>query len=455
MVDTISPHVEIEARYPHLGLAYLVSSVRQKLPEHKIQFRIVNSHVYRSAEQFQPNLVGITSVSQNFMIAKAYTSYFARQGIPVILGGVHISVLPQSLPGDVVVACLDEGEVTFVEILKAIISDDLGAKTLAGISGIAYWEDSKLKVTDKRPLITDLDALPLPARDLLDIRQHAHIFSSRGCPYRCNFCVSSRFWDKVRFFSAEYVVTEIDYLVREFDVNTITFYDDLFAANRERLEQIVRFLENRKLLGKVRFSGSCRANIVDTELARLLSRMGVVSVGMGLESGDKDTLRYLKGENISPEDNRRAVRELKKVGIAVGGSFIIGSPNESREQILRTYDFIRKSRLDTVIVNLLTPFPGTPIWDYAKKKGLVSEDGFDFSRLDVNVYRQPEKAIIMSEVLTQDEILLLYRIGRRMRFWMNLKRVWRHPMRRDFPRVAFGILREFFHNLIRNRKKTI
>jgi magnesium-protoporphyrin IX monomethyl ester (oxidative) cyclase len=453
MVDAITPQVEIEARYPHLGLAYLVSCVRQKIPEHKIEFRIVNNDVYRSAKQFRPDLVGISSVSQNFMIAKAYAAHFAKQGIPVILGGVHISVLPQNLPGDAVVACLDEGEETFVEILKVILNDDLRAGTLAGIPGIAFWEDGKLQVTNKRPLIAILDELPLPARDLLDVRQHAHIFSSRGCPYRCSFCVSSRFWDKVRFFSAEYVVTEIDYLVREFDVTTITFYDDLFAANRERLEQIVLLLEKRKLLGKVRFSGSCRANIVDAELAGLLSRMGVVSVGMGLESGDEDVLRYLKGGNISLEHNRRAVRELKKVGIAVGGSFIIGSPNESREQILRTYDFIRECNLDTLIVNLLTPFPGTPIWDYAKNRGLVSDDMLDFSRLDVNVYRQPEKAIIMSEVLTQDEILLLYRIGRRMRFWTNLKRVWRHPMRQDLPKIAFDILREFLSNLLRRRKR--
>jgi radical SAM superfamily enzyme YgiQ (UPF0313 family) len=442
LVNAINPNVEVESRYPGLGLAYLVSSVRKELPEANIEFRISDSAIIEEIESFRPKLVGISSVSQNFNIAKKYAEFCENQGIPVIMGGIHVSELPECLPGSTIVACRHEGEHTFVKLIKAFLDEKFSPEFLTDIPGISFWKNGLLTHNEDGTTIEDMDQLPMPARDLLNIRSHTYMFTSRGCPYRCAFCASTRFWSQLRFFSAEYVVHEIESLVRDYKVNMISFFDDLFIANTPRLEEIIRLLDKRQLLGKVRYTCSCRANMIDNQTVQLLSKMGVVSVGMGLESGDDETLQFLKGKSAKVTKNTQAINILKKAKIAVNGSFVIGSPQETREQIMRTYDFIRHSKLDLFDIYLLTPYPGTPIWAHAVENNLVSNNMADWSCLDVNIYRFPERAIILSEILDRKEVIDLYKKFRRLRFRRNLRKVVNHPMMRDVPRMSLNLLRE-------------
>jgi len=451
LINSLNPNVEVEGRYPSLGLGYLASSARKALPGERLEFLVADKDIRKAADGFRPHLAGISSVSQNFDIAKARAAYFAAKGIPVVMGGVHASALPETVPDGVAAACLGESEDTLVDIIRAMLGGGLTPGALSGIPGIAYRDGGRLAYTEARPQKADMDTIPMPARDLLDIRPHTYMFTSRGCPYRCTFCSSSRFWDKLRFFSAEYVVDEIGTLVRDHGVTMISFFDDLFVANFKRVEEIVVLLEKRGLLGKVRYTCSCRANVVKPELAALLKRMGVVSVGMGLESGDDDVLRYLKGGQISVAQNHRAVDILKGAGIAANGSFVIGSPDETREQVMRTYSFIKESRLDLFDVYLLTPFPGTPLWEDAKARGLVTDNMDDWSRLDVNVYRDPGKAVIMSGTLSREEVIALYKKFRRLRLVRNAVKVLGHPMKKDIPRMAWRLLVERVSGLVRPR----
>jgi radical SAM superfamily enzyme YgiQ (UPF0313 family) len=448
LVNAVNPDVEVEHRYPNLGLGYLVASVRAQFSDLDVTFKIADRNIQREVICFGPHLVGISAVSQNYTRALLLADWLAARKIPVIFGGIHITNCPETLPRTAVAACLGEAEHTFPELVKLFLSDTLTPGLMHNIPGVCFWDGETLVKTRPRPLIPDMDSIPFPARDLLPIRSHTYMFTSRGCPYRCTFCSSSRFWDKLRCFSAEYVVNEIESLVRNHHVTMISIFDDLFVADIVRLKAIIQLLYVRNLLGKVKFTCSCRANLVDHALAVLLAKMGVVSVGLGLESGDEEVLQYLKGGNISVADNFKAINLLKDAGIAVNASFIIGSPLETAAQIVNTYNFIKTSRLDLFDIYLLTPYPGTPVWDYARTRKLVSSDMTDWSVLDVNAYRAFHKAIILSETLSRRDIRQFYDKFRSLRLWRNLTKIISHPMRRDIPIMAWNMLKERFYRFI-------
>ena len=438
-VDVIS---EVESRYPGLGLAYLASSLKSHFGENYFDFKIMERgnevEVKKQISSFKPDIVGISSVTQNYNLAKNYAEYAQSQGIPVIIGGVHISMLPESLSEYMDVACLGEGEKTIVELFELFIrKGGFPKEELKNIKGIAYREKGGVLIkTEITPLIQKLDEIRRPSRDLLDIGKHSYIFSSRGCPYRCSFCASSRFWNTVRLFSAEYVVKEIKELYEKYDVKVISFYDDLFIISPQRLADMTVLLKKEGLHGKIKFTCSCRSNLVNDNTVKLLKDMGVVSVGLGLESGCPRILNYLKGESTSVEHNINAVKILKEKGIAVNASFVIGSPDEKESEMMETYDFIKKNRLDLVDIYVLMPLPGTPVWQYALDRNLVSKD-MDWSKLNVNFEMNYKRSIVVSEIYTREQIYNFYKRFRRLRLYINFKNIWRSPFLMDLPRYAF------------------
>lgn len=446
LINAVNKSVEVENRYPHLGFGYLISYARKNLPHYDLEFKVIEGEMYSNPDDFIPDIVGISSVSQNFNIAQKLSEFYGSRGIPVIIGGIHITVLPESLPRSALAGCIGEGEQTFAEILQLFHEGKLQEK-IGGAAGLVYWKGSELIYTATRRPLDNLDEIPLPERSHMKIGSHAHMFTSRGCPYRCVFCASTRFWDKLRFHSAEYVANEIEFLYTNYHVKIISFFDDLFVANFERMKMLKDILEEKHLLGKIKYTTNCRANLVTVELAKLLKSLGVVSIGLGLESGDAETLRFLKTGNVTVEQNHQAINIIKSEGIFANASFVIGSPNESEKQVMATYRFIKNSRLDLFDIYFLTPYPGTPIWDIALKKGIVSNDMPDWSRLDVNAYRDFNKVVFVSEKIPHRRLIELYQKFRLLRFLRNFIKVWRHPLLHMVPRVAFMMCYDFFRRL--------
>lgn len=441
LVSVVNPASEIEKRYPDLGLGYIAAQIKNNF-QTKVEVKIINKGFEAELSEYKPDIIGIRTVSQNYGIAKKIASQANAVGIPVLIGGVHISVLPQSLDPHMTIACLDEGEETIVELMELFLDKrKFSSPDLANIDGIGFWDGDRLVLTARRQPIADLDTIPLPARELLEINRHTYMFTSRGCPYRCRFCSSSAFWDKLRFFSADYVVNEIGILVEDYKVDFVSFFDDMFISNIPRLQSIATGLERSGLLGKVKFSCSCSAPNITDEVAQLLKKMNIVSVGMGLESGSDKTLRYLKGQAFKVEKNRQAVEILKKHGIAANASFVIGSPEETVNDILETYKFIKETPISLVDIYVLTPYPGTKIWEYAIDHNLVSED-MDWELLNVNFEVNYKKAIILSQTLSRETIYDLYKKFRRLRLWRNLKNIWSHPFLIDLPKVAYNMFKE-------------
>lgn len=434
-LDCWHTQLQFENASEQLGLLYLAASLRQAFGPNQFEIRIADRDVEENLNQFKPDLMGISAVTKNFGIAKRYAQMAKSSGVNVIVGGVHISAIPSSLTRDMDVGVIGEGEETIVDLMALYEREGSfkNKKALSEIQGIAYQNEGHIHVTQARPPIKPLDKMPFPARDLSD-NPTKGILTSRGCPYNCCYCSSRAFWHKVRYHSPDYVIGELLEIVEKFRVNHISIYDDLLTSNRKRFRTLVDGIEAEGINKKVTFNCNARANEVTDEVAGLLKRMGVKDVFLGIESGCPRVLEYLKGGNVSVEQNRRAVKTLKKHGIGCTAGFIIGSPNETQEEILTTLDFVRKLNLDDLYIFVLTPLPGTPVWEYALAKGLVSEDmEWDVLRQEFGEIR--EKAVILSEKLTRDELYDLYQAFVRCRSRFNARRARRERFRRFLSRV--------------------
>ena len=441
-VNATDSKSEVENRYRPLWPAYLAAYAERELKDRSITFRYMTGALADELVRFGPDIVAISTVTQNYVEAVRYARLARDHGSSVVIGGVHISKVPTCLTPEMDVGVIGEGEATFAELLRLHLEHgEWRADHLAFVEGIVFRSGGELVSTPLRPLLA-ADEIPHPKRSLVGYRRHDYMFTSRGCPFRCVFCASSRYWGgDVRWSSVEHVMEEMQELV-DHGVRMISFYDDLFVANKNRLQQLAERTAASGLSRRVQCTCSARANTVTPEVVDALKRMNVVSVGMGLESGNDRVLKSLKGA-VSTRDNSRAINLLKDSGIQANASFVIGAPDETEDEVLQTYRFIRESRLDFVDVYVLTPLPGTPMWEEAARRHLVSED-MDWRRLNINFETNADQAVIVSEQLSREQIVRLYRKFRRLRTWRILKALPGSPWLRDLPRVGWNLLREYW-----------
>lgn len=370
-----------------LGLAS-ISAYLKKYGGYQ-DIRLLDSNcedIYRS---FEPtDVVGISAVTQDINRAIDFASFIKSQySIPIILGGVHISTY-KKLPEIFDVGVIGEGEETMLELMNA---DDFSHERLKGIKGICYNEGETTVFTEQRELIADLDKIPPPDREIANLNYYLkrrqiipyHVgrsltmISSRGCPFNCVFCSTRVHWRKFRGFSAERVIEEIEILSEKYHAEIIHIFDDLFIADKKRLAEIHHEIIKRGINRRVKFMCLVRSDMLDDPTMKMLKEMNVVVTGIGMESGCEKMLDYLKRRTTTIDKNRYAIELSHKYGIPTMGSFMLGNPGETEQDLLKTLDFIRGYRYSPYLAPLSyvsTAFPGTEFWDYGKKKGINVED---------------------------------------------------------------------------------
>ena len=405
-----------ETYFKPLGLGYIKSFVSRSLPSIEIKIFEDVDKLIRSS----PDCVGISVSTENFSLALKYVEEIKkRTKCPIILGGVHISLLPESLPKNTI-GCIGEGEETVKELLELLLKEkSFPENELYNVKGIVFWNsEGKLVRTPLRDLIRPLDSIPFPDRQALGIRGHVenlYIFTSRGCPYKCKFCVSRVHWNKYREFSAQYVIAEIEFLIKNYCVKKITFFDDLFIVNRERLREIADLFVSKGL--NIDVFCAVRANLVDDELCGLLKKIHVNQVTFGAESFSEPVLKALKDGSVTVEQNQNAINLLNQHGISVNCSIIFNSPEQSRDDIITTWKALfhnlKDKKLNKIGWGMLRPYPGSYYWDLAREKNLVSVDMNwdkfkDFSNFHMNDNISPEELNeVMDEWDTKCNVLSL------------------------------------------------
>lgn len=423
VAQSINEETYKELAFP-IGLCYL-ASYAEKYCNSELDIRLYDGTV--KAEEIDADIVGISSMSRYIPRAAALAAELKKRGqCTVIIGGPHITALPHTLNEAFDVGVIDEGEATFLELLKVYsVHRSLPPRILADIKGISHHSGNDVKVTEPRPHIEPLDTIPYPARHLWNIKDKVKwIASSRGCPYQCAFCGLAR--SKYRKFPADYVLQELMEMKDRYGIKAAIFQDDLFIADKRRLKEIVDLIVKHRLHEELSFMVSLRADLIDETVLELLKAMNVTNIFMGIESGSQKVLNFLKNLTISVAEMQNAIDLCHRYTIQIEGSFIIGSPMEKPEDIEATYNFIYNNytagKLDMIAVYILTPFPGTRVWQMAKERGLVDDD-MDWSRLNLFTIDEfsPERFIYLNEKMPVEQFSLYVEAFRKLLLTVNRK----------------------------------
>lgn len=347
----------------------------------------------------KPDIVGITCNSGNMDTARILVSRMKRQGLTVILGGSHPTVLPEqsiSYTGADMVA-IGEGEQTFVSAMNALSSE---GGSLPDIPSLAWKAHGNIAVNPRGSLIDAIDELPIPDRSFIDRSRYFGevIMTGRGCPFDCAYCASRNIWGKrVRLRSVGSIIEELSTLrdsARSEGAATsrdmpatelrasedprpgrwvVKVVDDTFTVSRKRTLEVLEQIIARGL-NCFEFTGGVRADTLDEALVEKMREANFRRVTLGVESGSPRILKMIrKGE--TNEDVKRAVSLLREAGIKSHAFFMIGLPDETPEDIELSKRLIMEARPDHVEINMVTPYPGTDIFNK-----LMAEDPADIDR---------------------------------------------------------------------------
>ncbi len=394
----VSSGEDIASIQAPLGIAYVAAYLEEK----GFKVGIVDApalnmgveEIIKCVENEKPAAVGISALTPNFHRA-AELAEKIKEECPktlVILGGQHATIMKDKILREH--RCFDivvygEGELTACELMELVKKRKLSAEHLKKVKGIVFRNRNKIEITKPREPIQNLDSLPFPARHLLPMDRYlpmpnhykrkpvANMITIRGCPFQCTFCsAKAAFGQKRRYLSPERVIAEIKHLKKEYGIREISFWDDMLTANKEWINEICDTIINEKI--DITWTCSARVDSVNPELLKKMKKAGCWSVFYGIESGSQELLDNIK-KGITLEQIRDAVKWTKEAGIEIRGSFMLCLPGETPELARKTIEFAKELDVDYAQFSLTTPYPGTELYETAKKYGHLKEEYDKFS----------------------------------------------------------------------------
>ncbi len=440
---------------PTMGLAYLAANLLQHGYEvevldilaegysneevHKEQNVLVYGlplqKVIERVRRAAPDLIGMSvlfssGAMEAHRICKALKDEFP--GLPIVLGGQHPTGAPYEVmkDGSIDYVMLGESDLTFVSLLDALN----GKLPLASVIGLVYREGDEVRNTlaGVKPVYEGagynyylardsgipmkLDELPRPAWHLfpmasywnVDVRisggdaageRYAVMMSTRGCPHVCYYCTSplQSGYKGYRRRSNDAVVAEIHWLIQEFGVEEVMFFDDNFFVSVPRAKELVRLIA--KEFPRTMFSvpGGTEVNALDDEMIDLLAAANFYKLTLNIESGNQEIQNALIDKKVKLHRIPQLVQRLRDRGIETKAMLMIGFPGEKRASIERTVQLAKSLDVDDFFLSIVAPLPGTPLWDETKEKGLFIEGS------SLNTVRYSNSTITLPD-LTPEEL---------------------------------------------------
>ncbi len=377
------------AEQPPLSLLYLAAYVRQFGHQVYVCDDPVGDDFVQMLDAIKPDLVGVSSPTCGITRGYSMANYAKQKGYYTVMGGQHVSALPE--------------EPLRYNVCDAVVVGE-GEQTLLKLV------ENHEKGIIKGEYIKDLDTLPVPAFDLISTDFYTNVrrrvgnslysfvdvldkclslMSSRGCPFSCPYCrnMSLAFGYPVRYKSAEKTVEEFKFMAEKLGVNAITFLDDDFVINKPRLTKICELLQDNK---KVYWGCNSRVTDVNKDMLEMLTQAGCVQLAFGIESGNQRILTDILHKQATVEQAKEAVSLCHEFGVVVQSNFMIGSCTETENEMMDTLKFMRLNKIDGGIGTSATiPFPGTGMWKWCEENGKLpkqlSWESFNYSDYPINM----------------------------------------------------------------------
>ncbi len=375
-----------------IGLEYIAAYIEDAVEEiHIVDMELERRSFHHLIELYRPDLVGVTMSATEHNEGLRLAKIAKKNGIATVVGGYHPTGVPElmlSYPQvDMVVR--GEGELTMKELVEKGCPE--------GVLGVSYKKDGKIIHNEDRPKIKDLDSLPFPARHL---RQYSYkaadrsidcdaLVTSRGCHGRCSFCCEpSMSHGSLRCRSPENVMEEILEMVRYYEGRplNVIFTDPNFMGNPERVGRICDLLQEHAL--DIKFCAMLRPDYMarNPEIVKKMCEAGIIWFEMGIESPNPKDLKSTK-KGMTTRVHREAVRNIRENGGSAGGTFVIGLPDQTEEEIRRFPVYAKEIGLTAAAFGIATPFPGTEFYKELERQGLIFETNWDNFDEMHSVYR--------------------------------------------------------------------
>jgi len=431
-----------ETRYKNgqlpLGIAYAGAACREAGHDVTLvdlsHLRKPGLHLERLLRSRDYSMVGVSVVTPHIRMAKM-VSRIVKSISPkttVIWGGAHATVMPVESAENRDVDIVLRGEAE--HILPSLAEDPLRRD----LPGLVYRDETGISSSGNAIPIEDLNTLPFPARDLLDMDEYIRywysldaisprirgtgIMASRGCPFKCSFCqptLSLLFGKRTRKRSPENIAAELETLKRDYDIQGFMFEDSTFVLDKSWVLDVCDAIRDLNLI----WCCNIRADLVDEDFLMAMSRAGLRKVNIGIESAVQEVLDVAYQKQITIEQVNNVVRWSRKIGLKVQGYFILGVPIETRDDMLKTVKYATNLDIDDAVFDIATPFPETIM--YNKWKEHVTADFADFDCFHKSVFENLQG--VSKEWIERQKKLAYYRFYLHPRRWPHVFRMLTSP----------------------------